>query len=319
MTRVIRFLRWLDGQFFAEAPAERLATVRVLTGAFAVIYLLVRANVLGDFRVPPGRFAGVGLAAILARPVPGWLQLAVFAACVGCGILFTLGVRYRVSGPVFALLLLWVTSYRNSWGMVFHTDNLLVLHVIALACSDAAEALSWDARARPPAVASGRFGWPLRLLMALTALAYLLAGVAKLKVAGISWTDGEVLRDHIAYDALRKSQIGSLYSPLAASLVQLQWLFPVLSWFTLLLELAGPWVLWSPRLRAAWAAGLWSFHLGVLISMVIAFPYPLSGVAFVALFRCERLWEWPALAPIQRFFRAAGLRAPGSRVKLSGR
>jgi hypothetical protein len=297
----MRIVRFVDSQFFAPAPAERLATVRVLTGAFAVIYLIARANVLGDFRHPPGRFVGVGLAAWLSGPAPAALQLAIFALCVISGVLFTLGMRYRITGPVFSGLLLWVTSYRNSWGMVFHTDNLLVVHVIALAFSDAAHALSWDARAQPHAEDSGRFGWPLRLLMALTALAYLLAGIAKLKIAGLSWTDGEVLRDHIAYDALRKSQIGSLYSPVAAYLVQLDWPYPVLSWLTLLLELGGPFVLWSPPLRAAWAAGLWSFHLGVLISMVIAFPYPLSGVAFAALFRCEKLWQLRALSPIKRF------------------
>jgi hypothetical protein len=38
---------------------------------------------------------------------------------------------------VFALLLLWVTTYRNSWGQVFHTENLMVLHVV-LAVSPAA-------------------------------------------------------------------------------------------------------------------------------------------------------------------------------------
>jgi hypothetical protein len=251
--------------------------------------------------------------------VSAWLQLAVFALCVVTGALFTIGLFYRWSGPLFALLLLWVTSYRNSWGMVFHTDNLLVVHVIALAACDASGALSWDARGRPPAADSGRFGWPLRLLMALTALAYVLACVAKLKIAGLSWTDGEVLRDHIAYDALRKSQIGSLYSPLAAYLVQLDWPYPVLSWLTLLLELGGPLVLWSRRLRLVWAAGLWSFHLGVLISMVIAFPYPLSGIAFAALFRCERLWRLRALAPIRRFLGGPGLQAEDTRVKLAGR
>jgi len=287
----MRVLRFLDSQFLAPAPAERLATVRVLTGAFAVIYLIARANVLGDFRVQPGRFVGVGLASPLSGPVPAELQLAVFALCVVSGVLFTIGLRYRITGPVFAFLLLWVTSYRNSWGMVFHTDNLLVVHVIALAFSDAAAELSLDARGKTPVDDAGRFGWPLRLLMALTALAYLLAGIAKLKIAGLSWTDGEVLRDHIAYDALRKSQIGSLYSPLAGHLVQLDWPFPVLSWLTILLELGGLFVLWSLPLRAAWAAGLWSFHLGVLISMVIAFPYPLSGVAFAALFPCEKLWR----------------------------
>jgi hypothetical protein len=313
---MMRALRVLDERFFAPAPAERLATVRVLTGAFSVIYLLARANVLGDFRVQPGRFVPVGLAGVLSSPLPACLSLLLFGLCVLAGVLFTLGTFYRWSAPLFALLLLWVTSYRNSWGMVFHTDNLLVVHVIALACCDAGAALS--RRAETPRD-SGRFGWPLRLLMALTAVAYVLAGIAKLKISGLSWADGEVLRDHIAYDALRKSQIGSLYSPVAAYLVQLDWPYPILSWLTLLFELAGPCVLWSTRLRSIWATGLWSFHLGVLISMVIAFPYPLSGVAFAALFPCERLWQLRFLAPIRRFLAGPGLHAEGTRVKLEAR
>lgn len=308
----------LDERFFAPAPAERLATVRVLTGVFAVAYLIARANVLGDFRVQPGRFEGVGLAVVLSSPLPAAVSVSLFGLCVLAGVLFALGWFYRVSGPLFALLLLWVTSYRNSWGMVFHTDNLLVLHVIALASCDAAAALSWDARGRALPAEDGRFGWPLRLLMALTALAYLLAGVAKLKIAGLSWADGEVLRDHIAYDALRKSQVGSVYSPLAGYLVQLDWPFAVLSWITLVFELGGLLVLWNPALRVVWAAGLWSFHVGVLISMVIAFPYPLSGVAFAALFRCERIWQLRGLGRIRRFFAGAGLQAGGTRVKLNG-
>jgi len=30
-----------------------------------------------------------------------------------------------------ALALLWTLTYRNAWGQIFPTENLLVLHVIA--------------------------------------------------------------------------------------------------------------------------------------------------------------------------------------------
>ncbi|NJM08483.1 hypothetical protein HC891_23340 [Candidatus Gracilibacteria bacterium] len=48
---------------------------------------------------------------------------------------FMLGIGHRVSGPVFAGLLLWLLSYRNSWSMIYHNDNVLVLHALILGFS----------------------------------------------------------------------------------------------------------------------------------------------------------------------------------------
>jgi len=293
-------LRAIDARWLAKAPAERLATVRFLSGAFAVCYFTIRAPVMADFRRAPGVFSPVGIASVLSAPLPSWLPFAIYLAMLAAGAAFTLGARFRFSGPAFALLALWVTSYRNSWGMLFHNDNLLILHLIVLAACDAAATLSVDARGRAPVAAAERFGWPLRLISLLTALAYVVAAVAKLKVTGLSWADGEVLRNYIAYDALRKLQIGSIASPLAPYLVQVEWPFAALSVMTLVLELVGPVVLWQPRLALIWAVGLWAFHLGVLLSMAIAFPYPLSGVAFASLFPCERLWQLGHLGALRR-------------------
>ena len=50
--------------------------------------------------------------------------------------------------PIAAALLLWTLSYRNSWGLPFHTENLLVLHVIALALAPAADAWALGAAKR---------------------------------------------------------------------------------------------------------------------------------------------------------------------------
>jgi hypothetical protein len=312
----MKLLDAIDARFRAPAPAERLATLRVLSGAYTVIYLLVRGHVLADFRFPPGRFAPVGASFWLSEPIAPALAFGLYALALLSGVGFTLGWRFRISGPLFALSFLWVTSYRNSWGMIFHTDNLLVMHLLILAQSDAAAALSLDARARPrtDAAPAGRFGWPLRLMTACTAIAYWLAGVAKLKVTGLSWMDGEVLRNYIAYDAMRKSQIGSIYSPFGGFVVQYAWPFPLLSMLTVLLELGGPVLLLWPRLARIWALGLYGFHVGVLASMAIAFPYPLSGIAFGSLFECERIWRWRWLAWVPRAFRGRGHLQGGATV-----
>jgi uncharacterized membrane protein YphA (DoxX/SURF4 family) len=299
----MNWLRAIDARFYAPLAPERLATLRFLTGLFSVIYLVVRGNVLADFRVEPGGFTPVGMAAWLRAPLPPWLMLVLYVLALASGAAFTLGLFFRASGPLFALLMLWITSYRNSWGMIFHTDNLLVLHLAVIAQSDAAATLSLDARRRGCVLESApRFGWPVRLISAVTTIAYCLAGIAKLKITGWSWMDGDVLRNYIAYDGMRKSQIGSVHSPFAGFFVRYAWPFPALSALTMLLELTGPLTLLVPWLARVWAIGLYGFHIGVFASMAIAFPYPLSGVAFASMFRCERLWRLSPLAKLARFF-----------------
>jgi len=153
----------------APEPAERLALLRLLIGSFATIYLLVRAPVLADFRaMAPGRFEPVGTALLLDAPLASQLALAAWAACVVLCALFAIGARFVWTGPMAALSLLWVTSYRNSWGMVFHTDNLLVLHMLALGVTPAAaDVLSVDAArrgvGRDSVTDDARYGWPVRL------------------------------------------------------------------------------------------------------------------------------------------------------------
>jgi hypothetical protein len=295
-------LERVDGYWLAPLPARRLATLRILCGAFSVIYLVVRVNVLADFSdVPAARFEPMGMAWVLAHPLPGALIWVLWALCVLAGVGFTLGYRYRLSGPLFGVLFLWVTSYRNSWGMIFHNDNLAVVHAFVLGFSPAAAALAIDARGKPEPAAAAAYGWPVKLLSALTLATYVVAGLAKMRGVGLHWADGNVLRNYIAYDAMRKLQLGSVHSVFGAWVVQYAWPFPVMSSVALLLELGAPVALVRPSIARVWALGAWGFHFGVLISMAIVFPYPLSGVAFAPLLEAERIWRFRRLSGIARW------------------
>lgn len=286
--------RW----FFAPAPATRLAAVRWLCLGFALVYLVAAASpLLRPMNLPRSAFTPTGVVNLLREPLPRALVITLYGACLMSGGLALVGKYYRYSAPVFALLLLWVTSYRNSWGMLFHTENLLVLHVAVLACCpQAADVWTWPKSKAATAhiVAGSSYGWPLRVLSLVTVSAYVVSGLAKLIYAGPGWLGGEEIRAHIAFDALRKIELGSLHSPLGVALVKLPWVFAPLSLLTLAFELGAPIALLGGRFALVWALTCYGFHAGVLVLMMILFPYPLSGVAFTSLFPAERWLELAA-------------------------
>lgn len=289
--------RWWRG----EAPPERLAMLRILTGGFALVYVAARMpHLLGVTRFGAEQFAPTGVVSLLDAPLAGAIHHGLVIATAVAAIGFLLGYRYRVTAPVFALLLLWTLSYRNSWGMIFHTENLLVIHVGLLALVPAADAWSIDARQGRRLASDPRaYGWVPRLMSAVTCLAYLLAGIAKVRYGGDAWISGDILRHHVAIDAVRKEVLGSVASPLAGPLIRSGWLFAVLAITTMVLELGAPAAMLGGRVAAVWVVGIVGFHYGVLALMAIGFPYPMSGIAFASFFRAERLGRW-AIARWQR-------------------
>lgn len=277
-----RFVDW----WFAPAPAERLAALRLLIGGYALIYVAVRLpELLAVARYGRNNFAPVGIVRLLDAPLPPSIVLAIAIATCALLAAFVAGFRYRVTAPLAALALVWTLTYRNSWGQIFHTENLLVLHVIALALSPAAGAWAIDRRQESAA----GYGWTIKLLATLTAATYMLAGIAKLRIAGTDWLDGELLRNHIAVDNLRKALLGDFIAPLAHPFLDHPGQLVGFSVMTLVIELGAPVALLHRRIGYLWALGAWGFHVGVVLMMNIWFPYPLAGIALLPLLPAERL------------------------------
>lgn len=280
--------RWLEARLAPDAPALRLAVLRALVGLFALVYLSIRFVHLLRYRdFPAAQFAPIGLVSLISTPLPSELVVAQVVLTWLLSITFMLGIAHRVLGPCFALALLWTLSYRSSWGMIFHTENLLVLHALVLAFAPAADTLAWG---RPPSDRRGvRYGLPIRLMCFITVLAYFVAGWAKLKNAGWDWAGGDVLQVQVAYDNLRKLALGDFYSPLGGYLVRFGALWAPLAAASLAMELLAPLAMLGERAGRWWSLLAFSFHLGVLALMAINFPYPLSFVAFASFFAAERV------------------------------
>lgn len=267
----------------APASARRLAALRIVLGLAAWIYAVARLpHFIGVQRFAPWQFRPVGLATPLSTPLPTAVVVVLAIAAVLAGAAFVLGWRWRISGPAFALLLLWNTSYRNSWGMVFHTENLMVLHIAVLAMSRAADTWSLDARGHGEPAPHTRYGAPIWLMGAVTVATYVLAGAAKLQHSGLAWVTSDILRNHVAFDNLRKAELGDAYAQLGVALVPQRSLFVALAGFALAMELLAPLALLQGRIARLWCVSAWAFHVGVFATMWIVFHYPMLGLAYAS-------------------------------------
>jgi hypothetical protein len=277
-------MRALDRWLLAPAPPERLAALRILVGGFCLGFLIVRfPGFLHAARLPERQFEPVGLLWWMPARLPTAAFTAALAVAIVLGVGFVAGWRFRVVGPAFAVLFLLVTSYRLSWGQVLHTEHLAAMHLLVIGFAPAAS------RGTLP---HPRFGWPVKVLALLTATAYVLAGIAKLRNGGLEWMVDDVLRNQVAYDNLRKELLGDSHSPLGGWIVRYGWLFAPLAVMTVVVELTAPAALFGGRLRTGWVALAWAFHVAIAALMAISFPYYLLGIAYAPFFRCERLFRW---------------------------
>lgn len=334
---MIGVLRKAGSHWFAAAPATRPAILRILIGSYAFWYLWARrtmfVRVADDTN--PALYQPVGLARIHRKRLPASLVRVAMMATLTANIAFIMGWRHQVTGPIYSWLTLWLLSYRNSWSMVYHSDNVLVFHLLILGHGRSADALSIDAwRGRPagrlqltpfgsPAITypadNWQYGWPLRLMNAVTVSTYLLAGVAKLKgPAGRDWTSGQQLRRQIAIDALRKEVMGKRAAPMATTLYRQDTLFRVLAIGSLVIEAAAPLMLVDRRLARFWAVNAWAMHWGILALMNITFRYQLSGLMYLSFFDVERLLDLTVRWANQRL-EEGERHAMGARIGGTGR
>jgi len=282
--------------WFIEARPVGLAALRIVIGGYALLYLLSRQrSLLRIAETDVDLFKPVGVACFLDAPLPAVVfGIIVFLTLIS-GAAFVLGWAFRVSGPAFGALILFVLCYRNSWSMVYHTDNLLVFHVLILGFSAAADTVSVDAlirrsighiRRKTPSqystrVESWRYGWPIQLICTITALTYFLAGVAKVSSPlGWSWMSGETIRDQISVDVLRKHLFVDDMPLMTQFLFDHLWVFAVLGFITLIVELGAPLAIISQRFSRPWVIVLFLMHWGILLVMGIKFRYQLTAIAF---------------------------------------
>jgi hypothetical protein len=289
---------------FPRHAAFNLAVMRILVGCFAAWVLWTfRASTLQTCMNTPDRFfEPLGVLAFMSAPLNDRLFHVLHDVCLALTAPFVLGLFSRLLAPLYAVLLLVVLTYRQSWGFIYHTENLLVLHVLVLGLSRSADVLSLDAWlrsraprwlaalcARAPALPSWRYGWPARLMILVTGVTYWVAGMAKLGTNGVAWITDAHLLDHIGNNALRYLLFADGASPLTYHVYAWPpWLWVALGLGSITLELIAPLAVLGGRISVVLAFGLWTFHWGILLLMGIPFAYQLSGIAYAPYVRWDR-------------------------------
>jgi hypothetical protein len=148
-------------------------------------------------------------------------------------------------------------------------------------------------------------GWAagaVRLCSWITVTTYVLAGVAKLRIGGVAWLDGDTLRGHVAFSAARLELLGGSPSPLATRAMDLGWPLTAAAVASVAAELGAPLALLSRRWATTWIAVVWLMHAGIALTMSVVFAYPLFLVAFASFWRVEWLGSvavrlWCAVRP----------------------
>lgn len=289
----------LQAFWYSPMPPERLAILRIATGLFSFWYLGTRFSMIQRIAAgDPSLYEPVGIATFLSAPMDADIFSLLLYITLGLNLMYILGWKFRWTGPAFAVLFLFVMCYRNSWSMIYHNYNALVLHVFIIGFVSASSAISIDALQsksfhwRKKMIPNWTYGWPVRLICAATVGAYMLSGLAKVwGELGWEWMTGNAMRSQIAVDAIRKDLLVES-SPSAF----FEWLYPhtelflILGVGTMMLEVGAFAALFHRRIGMIWALLACSMHWGIYFIMGIKFPYHTTGVIFLSFFATELIW-----------------------------
>jgi len=229
--------------------------------------------------------------------------MGVLASC------FVLGYRTR---PVIVLYLMLLASLdrRNYW--VLHTGDVFLFVLALWACFlplGARFSLDRLRNPRPATESMQHVSVGSVALLLQIAVFYFAAGVLKLHHE--VWTHGDAMWVF--------ARIEEYTRPFGTLLGRFETLAMVLTYFTLVLECGGPFLLFSPlltqKIRTVLVFVFMSFHLGIQLAVYIG-VFELLSIVAVSVFLPA--WFWDAVlprvrvpAPVRRSWRVWGARLRG--------
>ena len=242
-----------------------------------------------------------------------YLLLAVLAVAI------ILGWRTRVVLPIY--LVGWVSFIEVNDAAGDQGDNAYRIFLIALLFADTSKRLSLDARRRARGVDASK-PWLVRTLagerllpeqltnlahnIVLIVLTFQVSAIyvsgALYKASGAPWSQGWAV-----YDPLHVAQF-STWPEVAQLLTAWGPAVAAISWGSILLQLAFPFMLLRRGTRVVALAGILSFHVGIGVLMGLPW-FSLTMIAVDAIFVRDETWKRMGTA-IASTWRSTGSQHP---------
>jgi hypothetical protein len=225
----------------------------------------------------------------------GWVVLLVAALAL------TVGWHTRIAAIVVWLLIL-TFQYRNP--SAFNSGDVVIrVEALFLALAPSGAALSMDQRRRTGSFWSTqiRAPWGLRLLQLQLSVIYLAS--VRIKMSGQAWPEGTA----VSY-ALRLDDMLLLPAPHAFTSDPL--LVNLITWGTVVLELALGTLVWNRRLRPLVLAAGVLMHTVIALTINVGFFTPAMFVLYLAFVPAEFVRDLPASVR-RRLRRVGGTRRDG--------
>lgn len=206
-------------------------------------------------------------------------------------VLFTIGWRFRIVHPIFFCM--WIGFIEANDMVGDQGDNMFRIALLLLFFADPAARWSIDARRRAkrewfaPGSQPAQIGTVLHnlALVALTAqVCFVYASGALFKAGGTPWAEG-----YAVYNPLHTARFGTW--PVLSELVT-TWgpMVVMISWASILLQVAFPLMLLTRPTRLIGLVGILSFHIGIAVLMGLPW-FSLTMIAIDAIFIRDRSWQ----------------------------
>ena len=277
--------------WFRAGPPTNLAAARIIIGAHA-LWILLSRDLPGISGLPVEFWHGVTASTqwrYLLFPQHERLEQVLFGTAIVSLTSVVLGLYPRLACLTSALLLYHLAPLET----IIWTPNpyergfdIAVISLVVLAVSPCADAWSVHRKREHDAAPwSAEYHWPVLVIQLVIAQVYLFSGYAKLYRVGWNWVSSENLRRWLLVFN-QQDQIARFdwIGPWLAQNDTLTWLIAAAA---ICLDLVFVIVLFVPRLRAWLVATALAFHLGILLTMNIAFLNVPQLLVFVN-------WDWIA-------------------------
>lgn len=267
-------LRW-DRFWFAPSSSRNLAAARIVFASMS-LWVLVSRNFAGISGLPAQFWSAVPASASwryldfgghsALELVLEWTA-GIMLACAIAGILprlscFIAGMLLYHLAPLETII--W-TPNPYARGL---TISVLALLTLAFAPSGDRWTLRFPRNRRQPA-ADRDYTWPVRLIQLVVAQIYLFSGFAKISHNGWRWASASNLRNWLLYFS-QEDQV-RVFHTVGPWLAERPLLCQIIGVGTLIFELVFITVLFSKTARLLLVPLAVVFHVGILLSMNLAF------------------------------------------------